>query len=163
MTDTTTPAAAGRGPLRWLADRGIRTKLRIPVGITAVAALTVGWLALAALNRVSESGTALAQDGVVHMQYLADARAAMLRGHADAVVAQVYPDPALRSRLAAAAAAEDVVLDRAIAQYRPGGGEEAELMSGFTAALADYRRARSEELAPALRRGDLAAAAKIYS
>jgi methyl-accepting chemotaxis protein len=166
MAEVATARRTARGPLRWLADRRIRTKMLAVVSISSLAALTVGWLGLTSLDRAGASGRRLAGNVVADVVQLSDARAAMLRSYADTVISALYPDASVRRQLEAVTAQDDAALDRAMANYRQAGGqedEEAAVAVEFGTALTAYRRARAEELAPAVRRGDLAAAAKVYS
>ena len=162
MADLTTTRGTGRGPLRWLADRRIRTKLLAAVSISSLAALTVGWLGLASLDRASASGHRLAEDVLVNMVHLSDARAAMLQAFGDSAVATLHPDAAVRKQLEAITAQDDAALDRAMGDYEHAGAEEDEAAAQFTAVLAAYRQVRSGDLTAAARRGDFAAATKIY-
>src|SRR5882724_5483839 len=98
---------AARGPLGWLHDRKIRTKLLAAVGLAGIAAVVVGLLGLSSLVESSQRNHLLTEQTLKGVLTLEDTRAFMLQSAADDAAAVLYPDASVRKQLNDAVAKDD--------------------------------------------------------
>ena len=155
--------ARSRGPLGWVHDRKIRTKLLAAVAFAGIAAIVIGVLGLSSLGSSNTRNHGLAEQNLRGVLTLENTRAFMLQSTADNNVALLYPaDPALKKQLYDAVTKDDADQDAEFAKYTPDSGRQTELTAAFTEATKTMRTVR-DALAAAIAKGDGAAVNKIYS
>jgi methyl-accepting chemotaxis protein len=164
MSDLTPgPAARARGPLGWVHDRKIRTKLLAAVTLAGVAAIAVGLLGLSSLNESNKRNHVITEENLGGVIALEDSRAAMLQTDTDNLVALLYPDAAVRKLSADLVKKDDATMDAAFAKYEPDTEQQISLASQFTDASEQVRSIRDGELAAIIAKGDLAAVNTLYT
>ena len=159
MTVTTDTERAGVPLTRWIADRGIATKILAAVLLASIVGAAVGVLGISALSATNAATTAMYEDNFTGLQYAATIRRATVEMRfalANHVIAQ--DDAAMDAAEQKIAAAESDVRDAvdAYGDLDLDADQRAQL-DAFATALDGYDGVRESKMLPASRAGDLEA------
>jgi len=159
VTVTTDTERAGVPLTRWIADRGIATKILAAVLLASIVGAAVGVLGISALSATNAATTAMYEDNFTGLQYAATIRRATVEMRfalANHVIAQ--DDAAMDAAEQKIAAAESDVRDAvdAYGDLDLDADQRAQL-DAFATALDGYDGVRESKMLPASRAGDLEA------
>nr|WP_240933438.1 methyl-accepting chemotaxis protein [Cellulomonas sp. IC4_254] len=155
---TTNDVHAGGSRVRWIADRGIATKIVAAVLVAVVVGAAVGVLGISALSRTNDATSSMYRDNFTGLQYAATIRRATVEmrfGLANHVIAR--DDAAKDAAEEKIAAAESEVRD-AVEAYDDLhlDADQRSALETFSTALDGYDAVRESKMLPASRAGDVA-------
>ena len=167
MTDSNTtrlPAdqhgSRGNVVARWVANRGIATKINAAVLLMAIVALAVGGLAIGRMAQISRAADDLYALGVVPIQQIDQVKIDMEQTRRNVLNHAVSTSAESMAKYQQAITDNDAAFAANLKTYRADSADPA-LADQLAAAWAKYQKLRDSDLLPASRANDMATFEKI--
>ena len=147
---STTNPASSLSPVTWFGDRGVRFKILVAVGLTAVVAVIVGVMGLRSLSAASAGADEIYTDNVGGVSAAAEVRTAMLLMRQHARDAALALDPESTQAALDSLDEDEAAFDEGVAAYSEGGldGQRQEVLDELTGTVDSYLSMQREVMAP---------------